>query len=253
MILTGDGKGGACMRVVLAHGFEYSLWTMAAICPPAALPPGKAAPMVRRKKGNAMAHGIATSIGAMAIVVACHASAAATGMPADGEMREAHAVLLGLAQDGAEPKRAKSADIYASIVDNPNAPRLVTRLEVSGAPCRARTISSLQFPGKWATLTLGLVDLGRITSVTAYGSVDDMIAETNPVPIDAPEAEQVVLTGEGLFCSSRLSLEDGGTSSEEDCPDRLDLPMMDPEQKSRARRALAIVAGFCNSPAFQKK
>ncbi|WP_421580241.1 hypothetical protein, partial [Shinella sp. M31] len=93
-------------------------------------------------------------------------------MPTDAEMRDAHAVLLGLSEDGAEPDRSESADTYYSIVDNPNAPRLVTRLEVSGAPCRARTMSALQFPEKWATLTMSLVDLSRVTSVTAYASVD---------------------------------------------------------------------------------
>lgn len=44
----------------------------------------------------------------------------------------------------------------------------MTRLEVSGAPCRARTTTALQFPGKWATLTFALVDLSRVTAITAY-------------------------------------------------------------------------------------
>ena len=196
---------------------------------------------------------VGTTVGAMAIAVACEVSAVAHETPTDAEMRQAHAVLLGLAQDGTEPEREKTADIYYSIVDNPNAPRLVTRLEVSGAPCRARTISALQFPEKWATLTLGLVDLSRVAAVTAYTSVDDLIAEINPVSIDAPEAEQVVLTGQGLYCSSRLSLSGESTASDEACSDRLDLPMMDAEQKARARHALAIVADFCKAPAFQKK
>ena len=168
-------------------------------------------------------------------------------------MREAHAVLLGLAQDGAEPERDGGADIYYSIVDNPSAPRLVTRLEVSGAPCRARTTSALQFPEQWAVLTLGLVDLSRVTSATAYASVDDMIAETNPVSLDAPEAEQVVLTGKGLYCSSRMSLSGESNAADDMCADRLDLPMMDEEQKARGKRALAIVAGFCKAPAFITK
>jgi hypothetical protein len=80
-----------------------------------------------------------------------------------------------------------------------------------------------------------------------------MIAETNPVPFDSPEAEQIVLTGEGLYCSSRMSLSGQNGASEEMCADRLDLPMMDEEQKARARSALAIVAHVCKAPAFVKK
>jgi len=194
---------------------------------------------------------VATTLGA--ITFAFPASVAVASPPTDAEMREVHAVLLGLAQDGAEPERDKGADIYYSIVENPDAPRLVTRLEVSGAPCRARTISALQFPDKWATLTLGLVDLGRVTAVTAYASVDDMIAETNPLPLDAPGAEQVVLTGEGLYCSSRMSLAGDSTGADETCANRLDLPMTDADQKARGKRALAIVADYCKAPAFQKK
>lgn len=188
-----------------------------------------------------------------AMAFACQAQAAAHDTPDDAEMREAHAVLLGLAQDGAAPSREAGADIYYSIVDNPNAPRLVTRLEVSGAPCRARTISALQFPEKWAALTLGLIDLSRVSGVVAYASVDDMIAEINPIAFDAPEAQQVVLTGEGLYCSSRLSLSGEREASGDTCPDRLDLSMMDEEQKARGKRALAIVADFCKAPAFGKR
>lgn len=196
---------------------------------------------------------IRAAFGAMAIVFACHAPAFAQDAPREAEMREAHAVLLGLAQDGAEPERDDGADIYYSIVDNPSAPRLVTRLEVSGSPCRARTTSALQFPEQWAALTLGLVDLSRVTAIAAYASVDDMIAETNPVPLDAPEVEQVVLTGKGLYCSSRMSLSGESSAADDMCTDRLDLPMMDDEQKARGKRALAIVAGFCKAPAFIKK
>ena len=186
------------------------------------------------------------------LVLSC-ASAQAQEVPADGRMREAHAVLLGLAQDGVAPERDEGADIYYSIVDNPNAPRLVTRLEVSGAPCRSRTISALQFPEEWATLTLGLVDLSRVTSAVAYASVDDMIAEDDPIPFDAPEAAQVVLTGKGLYCSSRLSLSGESTAADETCSDRLDLSMMDEEQRARGRHALAIVADICKAPAFGKR
>ncbi len=196
---------------------------------------------------------IGTALGAMVLALACRTAAVAQDPPTDAEMRDVHALLLGLAQDGAAPERDKGADIYYSIVDNPDAPRLVTRLEVAVAPCRARITSALQFPEKWATLTLGVVDLGRVETVTAYASVDDMIAEARPVPLDAPEAEQVVLTGEGLYCSSRLSLSGESTAADEACADRLDLSMMDEEQKVRGRRALAIVAGFCKAPAFREK
>ncbi|MGQ3212883.1 MAG: hypothetical protein ACT6U0_21980 [Shinella sp.] len=193
------------------------------------------------------------TIGVMAIILAGKASAAAQELPTDADMRAAHAVLLGLAQDGAEPEHDKRGDVYYAIVDNPNAPRLVTRLEVSGAPCRARTTSALQFPDQWATLTLGLVDLSRVATVVAYASADDMIAETNPVPFDSPEAEQIVLTGEGLYCSSHMSLSGQSNASDDMCADRLDLPMMDEGQRWRAKRALEIVAHFCKAPAFVKK
>ena len=199
-----------------------------------------------------MRYGTGAALGAMMLALACQ-MAAAQEKPADAQMRDAHAVLLGLAQDGATPERSDSADVYYSIVDNPDAPRLVTRLELSAAPCRAHTTSALQYPEKWATLTLGLVDLGRVEAITAYASVDDMIAEINPIPFDAPEAEQIVLTGKGLSCSSRLSLSGEDNADDEACTDRLDLPMMDAEQKARGKRALAIVAGFCKAPAFRKK
>lgn len=208
--------------------------------------------MVPPRKGETMRAGMRTAVGAMALVLAGKAPAAES-VPTDAAMREAHAVLLGLAQDGAAPVREAGADIYYSIVDNPDAPRLVTRLEVSGAPCRARTTSALQFPGKWATLTLGLVDLGRVTTVTAYASIDDMIAETRPVSLASPDVEQIVLTGEGLYCSSHMSLSVQSSASEDTCSDRLDLPMMDEEQRARGRRVLAIVADICKAPAFGKK
>lgn len=199
-----------------------------------------------------MRTGMKTAAGAMVLALSGEA-AAAESVPTEAVMREVHAVLLGLAQDGTAPVREAGADVYYSIVDNPDAPRLVTRLEVSGAPCRARTTSALQFPEKWATLTLGLVDLGRVTTVTAYASVDDMIAETKPVPLASADVEQVVLTGEGLYCSSRMALSGESSASDDTCSNRLDLPMMDEEQKARGRRALAIVAGYCKAPAFGKK
>ena len=196
---------------------------------------------------------IRTAFWAMALAFAGQLPAVAHDVPTDAEMRDAHALLLGLAQDSAGPERDAGADIYYSIVENPNAPRLVTRLEVSGAPCRARTTSALQFPEKWAVLTLGLIDLSRVTAVTAYASVDDMIAEAEPVALDAPQAEQIVLTGKGLYCTSRMSLSGESAAADEMCADRLDLTMMDAEQKARGRRALAIVAGFCKAPAFARK
>jgi len=189
----------------------------------------------------------------MALVLACCTPAFADDAPTDAEMREVHALLLGLAQDGATPEHDESADIYYSIVGNPNAPRLVTRLEVSSAPCRARTTSVLQFPEKWAALTFGLVDLSRVTTVVAYASIDDMIAEAHPIAVDNPAAAQIVLTGQGLLCSSRMSLSAESAASDDMCADRLDLPMMDEEQKARGKRALAIIAGFCKAPAFAKK
>ena len=199
-----------------------------------------------------MRAGMRTAVGAMALVLSGEA-AVAESVPTDAAMREAHAVLLGLAQDGAVPVREAGADIYYSIVDNPEAPRLVTRLEVSGAPCRARTTAALQFPEKWATLTLGLVDLSRVTAVTAYASADDMIAEAKPIPLASPDVEQIVLTGEGLYCSSRMALSGKSSASDGTCSDRLDLSMMDEEQKARGRRALAIVGDFCKAPAFGKR
>lgn len=201
-----------------------------------------------------MARGIKTTLGFAALAIAFGVSAPglASESLSGGEMLKAHATLLGLARDEAAPEQDDDSDLYYSIVENPDAPRLVTRLEIGGIPCRARSISALQFPAKWATLTLGIVDLRRVTSVVAYASVDDMIAEINPVPFDAPQAEQVVLTGKGLYCLSRLSLSGEG-SGDEACADRLDLSMMDAEQKARGRSALAIVASVCDAPAFRKK
>ena len=193
------------------------------------------------------------TIAAAAALIALACPAAAEDAPTDAEMRDTHAMLLGLSQDGAQPERSESADTYYSIVDNVKAPRLVTRLEVAPNPCRARATSALQFPGKWATLTLGTVDLSRVSAVAAYASVDDMIAETNAIAFDSPEAEQVVLTGRGLYCSSRMSLSGESGASDDGCLDRLDLTMVDEVDKARGRRALAIIAGTCRAPAFKKK
>ena len=192
-------------------------------------------------------------LAAISVAAELAGPAAAQGVPTDAEMRDVHAMLLGLPQDGARPERSEGGDIYYAVVDNPAAPRLVTRLELSPLRCRARITSALQFPGKWATLTLGTIDLGRVSAVTAYASVDDMIAEINPVPLSSPGAEQVVLTGRGLYCTSRVSLSGANDAADQACSDRLDLAMTDAQEKASGRRALAIVAAFCNAPAFEKK
>lgn len=168
-------------------------------------------------------------------------------------LHEAHAVLLGLATDGEKPGHDGAADIYYSIIDNPDAPRLVTRLELALDPCRSRTISALQFPGRWANLTLTITDLGRIAAVAAYASVDDMIAERSAIAFDDPRAEQVVLTGEGVSCMSRLSLAGESQSKPTSCGDRLDLSMTDDEQRVRGLRALAAVAVLCKVAVLQPK
>src|SRR5690606_9297723 len=110
---------------------------------------------------------------------------------------------------------------------------------------------ALQFPGRWASLTLTITDLGRIAAVAAYASVDDMIAERNAIAFDDPRAEQVVLTGEGVSCMSRLSLAGEGQSKATSCGDRLDLSMMDDEQRERGLRALSAVARLCKVAALQ--
>lgn len=209
--------------------------------------------MVPAEQEKTMRRGTTRIFAGAILALACLTQARASDTPTDAEMRDAHAVLLGLSQDGAAPDRNESTDIYYSIVDNPKAPRLVTSLEVSGAPCRARTTSALQFPEKWATLTMALVDLTRVTAVTAYASVDDMIAEIHPVPFDSPDAEQIVLTGAGLYCSSRMSLSGESGASDRMCADRLDITMADAEEKERGHKALAIVADVCKAPAFVKK
>lgn len=187
-----------------------------------------------------------TRVAALAAALALSASsAAAAEASAEDVLREAHAVLLGLVVDGDRPGRDGAADIYYAILDNPQAPRLVTRLELALDPCRSRTISALQFPGRWADLTLGLVDLTRISAVAAYASVDDMIAEKNAIPLGDLRAQQVVLTGEGLRCSSRLSLAGARYAKPTTCGNRLDLMMMDDEQRQRGLGVLSAVARLC--------
>ncbi|MCP8895722.1 hypothetical protein KYK29_12395 [Shinella daejeonensis] len=167
------------------------------------------------------------------------------------DMREVHAILLGLAIDGETPLPDGAADIYTSVLDDPAAPRLVTRLEVAIDPCRSRTIAALQFPGQWAGLTLALADLRRITGVAAYASVDDMIRKRNPLRYDDPRAAQVVLTGDGLYCGSRIPLANDEGASRTTCGDRIDLSMIDEEQRARGRAALAAAGRTCRITALQ--
>ena len=198
-----------------------------------------------------MRHG--ARVAALLAVLALPAGhAAAQQATAEDALREAHAVLLNLVADGETPERDGAADIYRSTIEDPDAPRLVTRVELALNPCRARTISTLQFPGRWATLTLGLVDLGRIETVEAYASVDDMISGARPLSFDDPRAEQVILTGEGLLCSSRISLADDDRPQATTCGDRLDLTMMDEEQRARGLSALAAVARHCKVAALRR-
>lgn len=189
---------------------------------------------------------------AAALVLALPGQGAAQEAGPDDELRTAHAVLLGLSPDGTPPERDGMTDIYYSIVDNPGAPRLVTRLEIAVNPCRSRVISALQFPGEWASMTLAIVDLSRIASAEAYASADDMIAERNRIGLDDTRVQQVVLTGEGLYCSSRLSLAGEEMAAGETCGDRLDLAMADEEQQALGRRALSAVARLCDVGALQE-
>jgi hypothetical protein len=200
--------------------------------------------MRRRAIVSLLAAGLANVI-ASSIVLA-------QDTPVREEIREMHAILLGLAREGQAPEKDGSADIYYSIVDNPDAPRLVTRLEVSAAPCRSRSISALQFPGHWASLTLGLTDLTRITSVVAYASVDDLIGETNAIAFDDPAARLIVMTGTGLQCGSRISLDGEGKETVTTCGDRLDISMLDEEQRMQGLSALETVATVCKVTALQK-
>ncbi|QRM54862.1 hypothetical protein [Sinorhizobium sp. BG8] len=160
-------------------------------------------------------------------------------------MRDAFAVLLELSSGGQKPDEDGSADIYYSIADDPKAPRLVTRLELGGDPCVARTFAALQFPGKWASLFVATTGLSAITSAVAYASVDDLIAERDPIPVLDPRAQQVVLTGTGLYCASRFALGHEG-NAEPECRDRIDFAMMDAEQVHRGRAAMAVIANTCN-------
>ena len=172
-------------------------------------------------------------------------------MPPSRAMRDGYAFLLGLTTGTARPDADGEADIYMSMPDVANAPRYVVRMEISGNWCRVRTISALQFPGDWAVMTLKMVDLAKVTSAVGYATVDDLIAETNPLDVHDPRARQVVLTGEGLECSSRLTLDETKKSAP-DCGNRLDISMMDDDQLDAGRKALDLAALTCNIAVLRK-
>ena len=179
-------------------------------------------------------------------------SANAQDLPAPtAELRSAYAFLMGLTGGAETPRVDRDADVFASIPESADAPRYVVRMEVSGNGCRVRTISALQFPGKWAALTLKMVDLQKVRSATGYASVDDLIAGSNPISVHDPRAQQVVLHGEGLECSSRLSLDDSSISRPV-CGNRLDISMMDEDQVRIGRAALALAARTCKIEALKK-
>lgn len=186
----------------------------------------------------------------LVLAMAAPAAHAAQDPPPSRALKDAHAFLQGLSPDGDRPEADGNADVYYSIVENPEAPRLVNRLEIAVNPCRTRTISALQFPGQWAIMSFTITDLTRITHAVAYGSVDDLIAERNPIAVSDPRAQQIVLTGNGLQCTSRLSLEGKGAVSS--CGNRLDIEMIDPDQVDRGRKALAIATETCNIDALRK-
>ncbi|MCV3738455.1 hypothetical protein OCK02_19800 [Rhizobium sp. TRM96647] len=168
------------------------------------------------------------------------------------ELRDAYATLLGLDLDGEAPVRDGRTDIYRSNLDNPNAPRLVTRLEVSGNECRVRTTSALQTPGEWAVLSLTMMDLKRVDSAVAYGSIDDLIAGKNPLRPGDPHARQLVLRGSHLQCTSRLSLADEAGTPLSTCHDRLDISMMDDAQVARVQSAVALLTRTCDIDALRR-
>lgn len=167
------------------------------------------------------------------------------------ELRDAYATLLGLDLDGEQPVRDGRTDIYRSNLDNPAAPRLVTRLEVSGNECRVRTTSALQSPGEWAVLSLTMMDLKRIQSAVAYGSVDDLIAGRNPLRPGDAAARQLVLKGDHLQCTSRISLADEAETPVSSCHDRLDISMMDEAQVARVQKAVALLTERCDIDALR--
>lgn len=155
-------------------------------------------------------------------------------------------MLLGLELSGSGPSGNNGRDVYRSILDDPEAPRLLTLLEMGGSECRARTTSALQFPGQWAVLSMTMTDLRKVTRAVAYGSLDDMIAERNPLPPMDAGARQLVLEGKDLRCTTRLSLEAAASAPVSTCSDRLDIAMQDEAQTARARKALALMAEKCD-------
>lgn len=167
------------------------------------------------------------------------------------ELRDAYATLLGLDLDGEQPVRDGRTNIYRSNLDNPAAPRLVTRLEVSGNECRVRTASALQSPGDWAVVSLTMIDLKRIQSAVAYGSVDDLIAGRNPLRPGDAAARQLVLKGNRLQCTSRISLADKAETPVSSCRDSLDISMMDEAQVARVQRAVTLLRERCDIDALR--
>ncbi|SOC39799.1 hypothetical protein SAMN05892877_106199 [Rhizobium subbaraonis] len=165
--------------------------------------------------------------------------------PASIDVRHAYATLLGLDLEGEEPVTDGETDVYRSSPDSAQAPRLVTRLEVSGNACLVRTTSALQSPGGWAVLSLTRVDLRKVEHAVAYASVDDLIAEHNPLAPADPGARQMVLEGRGLSCTTRISLDGASRGAASACEDRLDISMIDDQQAARVRAALELMGRKC--------
>lgn len=172
-------------------------------------------------------------------------------------LRSAFATILGLNLNGDPPQRDGGADVYRSFIDNSEAPRLLTRLEVGGNGCRARTTSALQFPGRWAVLSLTMTDFKRVTDAVGYASVDDLIAERTPRKVEDPAVTQIVLSGGRLQCTTRLSLDPAsedvsGKHPARECGDRIDITVADAAQRQRVRNALAFMAGKCGIKALKR-
>lgn len=172
-------------------------------------------------------------------------------LPPSREMREAYAFLLGLSAGTAQPEADGDADVYLSIPDVDDAPRFAVRMEISGNWCRVRTISALQFPGEWAVMTLKMIDFAKVEKAVGYATVDDLMAQANPIDVRDPRTRQVVLVGEGLECSSRLTLDESRKSAPV-CGNRLDISMMDDEQVAVGRNALALAAETCDIAALAR-
>ncbi|NVP54337.1 hypothetical protein [Mycoplana rhizolycopersici] len=198
-----------------------------------------------------MTRSLATGVIACAIIAAPLQAPRAQEpiAPAPIDVRQAYATLLGLDLEGEEPVTDGETDIYRSSPDSAQAPRLVTRLEVSGNACLVRTTSALQSPGGWAVLSLTRVDLRKVEYAVAYASVDDLIAGRNPLPPADPGARQMVLEGRGLSCTTRISLDGASNGAASACEDRLDVSMIDGKQTARVRAALDLMAQMCGMEA----